>query len=169
MGGSSFFAPRRWKMGGFFVLRTRKIEEPSPHLRRTRTPPRLPSDLRPILRGRRSKIEDRGLFDLRLRRSKMGEKSSIFGSEDRRWGRFFEDGGFLRRWKRSSKMEGFFEEPPHLRKPPSHLRRTPSIFVLRVRRSKTPHLRSSEPKPGSKIVIGPVVAAPPRPALACLV
>ena len=66
-------------------------------------------------------------------------------------------GGF-RRW---GKMEGFFEEPPHLR-------RTLHIFDLRSRRSKNPphlqssifgpedrrtppHLRSSDPKDGSKI------------------
>ena len=49
---------------GFFVLRTRKIEEPpifeepSPHLRKEVPPPLplLPSDLRPILRLRESKM-----------------------------------------------------------------------------------------------------------------
>ena len=74
--GGSFFVLRAEKVedggGRFFVLRTRKIEEPLPIFEEPpsileEVPPRsLSSDLRPIHRGRRSK---------------MGG-SSIFGGED---------------------------------------------------------------------------------------
>ena len=74
-GGSSFFGPRKWKMGEVFRSsdqenrRTPPIFEEPPSSSKKYHPPRLPSDLRPILRSRRSK---------------MGVRSSISGVEYRR-------------------------------------------------------------------------------------
>ena len=119
--GYSFFVPRRWKMGcsSFFGGR-------SP------TPPRplLPSDLRPILRGRRSKMEGSSIFGSENRRLKMGG-SSIFGSEERRKkGGSSKNPPLLRRTPPSSKnplplLSSFFG---------SEDRRTPAIFDLQSRR-----------------------------------
>ena len=111
---------RRWKIGKFFVLQKKKSY-----------PALLPSDLRPNIRGRRSKkgeffdlrlrrskIEDKGFFDLRPRRSKMERlRSSAPKNEEIR---------IIRR------TAPFLEEPPPFSKNP------PSFFVLRVRRSKNP-------------------------------
>ena len=72
-------------------------------------------------------------LNLRLRRSRMGGYSSIFGVEERRWGG-------------SSKMGGFFEDGVLRRTPlifeePSPLFEEPSFHLRR-----TPHLRYSAPK-----------------------
>ena len=72
----------------------------------------------------------------------------IFGSEDRRWGvirssdqknKERREGSSKKRGS-SSKKAGFFEEGGNSSKNPF------SFFVLRNRRSKIPHLRSSKPK-----------------------
>ena len=113
------------------------------------------------LRSPDPKIEDeKGVFDFRLRRSKMERGSSIFGAEDRRERFFEEEGGFL---KKGGKHPLFFEELPSSKNPsypknpsssnPPLLRRTPPFFEESPRffeeppllRTK-PHLRSSEPK-----------------------
>ena len=115
-----FFRPREWKIEGgspFFVPRKWKTEGSSFFGGRSPTPPPLaPSDLRPILRGRRSKM--RGFFDLRVRRSKIEGRSTIFGSEERR-----EKKGF------SKNLVPFFGEPPSplLRRTPSS--KNPSLFL----------------------------------------
>ena len=76
-----------------------------PFLRRTPMceegahPLRLPSDLRPILRGRRLKI---------------GGGSSFSGSKDRRWGGSSKMGGFFEDVRGSSKM-GVLRRTLHLR------------------------------------------------------
>ena len=100
--------PRTWKMGR--VLRSSEQEVP---------PPLLPSDLRPILRSRRSKMG--GFFDLRGRRSKVEDRggSSILRLErSKMWG------GSPIFWFRRSK-----NPPPY------------TIFGAEDRR--TPHLQSS--------------------------
>ena len=151
-------SPRKWKMGSFFIPPAPMIEDggvlrsldpedrrTSLHLRRTppifeeiAAPPRLLSDLRPILRGRRSKIGG----------------SSIFGAEDRR----LEMGEFLRssapridneRVIRSSEPEDR-RTHPHLRSPVPEARRKPPTFDLRSsifdpEDRRTPYLRSSTP------------------------
>ena len=74
------------------------------------------------------KIEDGDLFDLRLRKSKIEDRgSSIFGSENRKWG-FFDLR--LRRTKKEEFFEegGFFEEGAVLRRRERDLRRTEGRF-----------------------------------------
>ena len=88
-GGFFFLLAEKMKDRGFFVLRTRKIEEfrpifeEPPYLRRSPSPS-LPFDLRPILRA---KIEGGGLFDLRGRRSKIKDGGRFFDLRSRRYGR----------------------------------------------------------------------------------
>ena len=90
--------------GRFFVLRTEKVEAGKFFVlqkKKFHPSPLLPSDLRPILRGQRSKIEDRG--------------SSIFSSEDRRL-----KIGVLRSSLRKSKMGELFDiKTRRTKKPPS--------------------------------------------------
>ena len=83
-----FFRPIRWKMGSVLRSSAEKVEdarilrssEEESHL------PLLPSDLRPILRSRRSKMG--GFFGLRLRRSKIEDGGVLRSS-----GPKMEDGG----------------------------------------------------------------------------
>ena len=161
MEGSSSLQLQRSNMGGFFILRNRKIEEPPssknppPHLRRSRPLRRLPSDLRTDLRCRKSKMA-RGspIFETKDRRLKMGKGSSFFGSADRKWakvlrsseqkiedegvsskkGCFFEDGRFF------EEPSPFFEEHSNLssKNPPPIFEKT-IIFDLRLQR-KLPFL-----------------------------
>ena len=151
------------------VLRSSDLEDrrtpPSsknpPHFQRSRTL-LSPSSVRSSTHFSGPKIEDEEFFDLRRRRSKIEDVggSSIFGSENRKWGVFD---------LRSRKIE----EPPHFRSSEPEVRRTshlqssifdpenrrtlPSSFFDPEDRRTPPHLRSSEPKLGSKIAIGPVV------------
>ena len=99
MGGSSKIGGgvlRRWAacssifwLWGFFVLRSRKIEEtpssknPRPHPRISRPPSHLLSDLHNDLRSRRSKMGVSSIFGTEDRKLKMGG-SSFFGSDNRR-------------------------------------------------------------------------------------
>ena len=131
MGGSSFFGPGRSK-------NPPPSSKNPPHLRRSTTPPLLPSDLRPILRGRKSKMEGgSSISGAEDRRLKMGGGSSIFGSENRRWVGFNDLRG--RRSKNPSPFSIF--GAGRSKTPPS------TLFDLRPRRSKNPpHLRSSTPK-----------------------
>ena len=137
-------------MGGFFVLRAEKVEDRGFFvLRRKKSHPSLSCSVRSSTHSSGPKMEDGWFFDLRLRRSRIedGGGSSIFGSEDRRWG------VFDLRLRRTKKEGAVVRRTPLLRRTPP-----PYFFVLRVRRSKNrPQLRSSEPKIGSKIAVGPVV------------
>ena len=150
VGSSSFFEPRGWKMGGDFfedggrilrkcggVLRSSGFENPSSK----EDSPYLRSDLRTILRGRRSKMAS--FFE--PRRWKMGGTSSKVGGPSskkigllRRWCDFFKDG--------SSESED--RRNPHLRRS-----RIPSS-------KKFPPSSTLRAKIGSKIVKDPVVAPP---------
>ena len=170
-GGAFWFFEGRSPIPTFFVLR-RKKSHPPPFFRRSSEEevpaplllrssreevltslPLLSSDLRPILRGRRSKIR----------------VSSIFGSEDRRWRGFFD-----LRLRRTKKEEGYSKNPPFFEEPPTSSKNPPASsknplssknsFPLFVRSSARfgteerrilPQLRSSEPKIGSKIAVGP--------------
>ena len=125
------------------------FEEPPSSSKKSNLPPpsRLPSDLRSILRDRRSKIEDRGgFFDLRGRRSKVKGRDFF----DLRSGKIEYGGFFDLRLRRSKKWEFFenrsvIEEPlpssknSSFRRNPSYSSSTPKIeeppiFDLRIRR-----------------------------------
>ena len=159
---------RRW--GGFFDLRVEKVEHggffvlPAPKIdggvlrssdpanRRTppssknppsskkSQPPRLLSDLRRILRGRRSKMG--GFFDLRSRRSKIEDGGRFF---DLRLRRSKMSGGSSISGTGRSKNPHLRSSEPENRRTPLHLqssifdpenRRLPPIFILRPRKSK---------------------------------
>ena len=107
----SFFRPRKSKMRGssFFGpgrSKNHHLRRTHPSSKKSHPPPRLPSDLRPILQSRRSKME--GFFDLRGRTSKI------------------EDGGLFDATPKT-------EEPPHLLSSTPKIEEPP-IFGLRSRR-----------------------------------
>ena len=106
-----FFRPRRWKMKdySFFVPRMWKMEGAlRPSQKRTPALSLFPSDLRPIIRGRRSKMGNLSIFGPEDQRLKRGG-SSIFGSDDRRWGNFFD-----LRLRRSKMGEVFRSSAPKI-------------------------------------------------------
>ena len=143
-GGSSIFGceDRRLKMEG--VLRS--------------SPPKIEDGVSSILGSEDRRLKMEGVLRSSGPKIENGE-SSIFGPEERRIPPssknlpLFEETPFF------EEPPPFFEEPPlFFEDPPFFEELPPSFFVLRVRRSKnSPHLRSSEPKIGSKIAVGHVV------------
>ena len=108
-GGSSFFRPRRSKIGGFFVLRARKIEEPPPS---SKNPPSSKKSRSPVFRpifdpvfGPEDRVRGSSMFDAedrRLQIEKVSGSSAPKIEDDKVLRSFgFED----RRWRYSSKIE----------------------------------------------------------------
>ena len=123
-------------MGEFFVLRAEEVEDAKLFVLRRKKfhPPTLQFDLRPIFRGRRSKMGR--LFDLRIRRSKI------------------EDGELFDLRVRRSKTRDFFNLRTRRTKNSPSSKNPSSSKNLPSSNNLSP---SSEPKTGSKIAVGPVV------------
>ena len=113
------FRPEERRTPRSSTFSARRTKNPS-HLLLSFDPPRRPS-------ATSSTTEPMSIFD------------PIFGSEDRRWGGFFEDGGGSLRNTPSSKNH------PHLRRTSPSSKNAPSLFFDSEYRS-TPHFRFSEPK-----------------------